>query len=154
MLVSPPYDTALAILSDRRQESYVALYNCWSKRCQVWHCIVEVGSVYHGKSDAHKNQACLSESSFALTSLFRPANHFINFFLKKFGKEYTRHAEIVKEVKQRNDDIYWKMMVGRVILSFDFVRTLMASFSSSTHAPPWHRIKLKHRCTSTFSCSF
>ena len=85
------------------------------------HCIVKVGSVYHGKSDAHKNQACLSESSFALTSLFRPANHFINFFLKKFGKEYTRHAEIVKEVKQRNDDIYWKMMIGRVILSFDFV---------------------------------
>ena len=101
------------------------------------HCIVEVGSVYHGKSDAHKNQACLSESSFALTSLSRPANHFINFFfLKKFGKEYTRHAEIVKVVKQRKDDIYWKMMVGRVILSFDFVRTLMASFPSSTHAPP------------------
>ena len=41
----------------------------------------------------------------------------IIFFLIKFGKEYTRHAEIVKEVKQRNDDIYWKMMVGRVILS-------------------------------------
>ena len=72
------------------------------------------GSMYHGKRDAHKNQAHLS---FALTLFereFRPANHFINFFLTKFGKEYTRHAEIAKEVKQRNDEIYRKVMVGIV----------------------------------------
>ena len=34
---------------------------------------------------------------------FSLANLFINFLLKRFGKEYAQHAEIVKELAQRND---------------------------------------------------
>ena len=89
--------------------------HCKSVYCPKSYGPKDHGSVYRRKSDAHKNQDGLSENSFALTLFereFRPANHFINFFLKKFGKKYARHAEIAKEVKQRNDDIFGKVMVG------------------------------------------
>ena len=65
-------------------------------------------------------------------------------FIKRFGKEYTRHAEITEEVKQKkNDDNYRNyVMVGLVYdhslsylhqVKIDFVGTLIALFPGSTH---------------------
>ena len=47
---------------------------------------------------------------------------FIERFLKVFGKDYTHHAKIAKELKKRNDDIYRTLMVG-VLHSSDVMIT-------------------------------
>ena len=53
-----------------------------------------------------ENCGYCSGNGFVLTLFgkeFSLANLFINLFLKWFGKEYAQHAEIVKELAQRND---------------------------------------------------
>ena len=62
-----------------------------------------------------ENCGYCSGNGFVLTLFgkeFSLANLFINFFLKRFGKEYAQHAEIVKELAQRNDEIYRTVMVS------------------------------------------
>ena len=55
---------------------------------------------------------------FILTLLGRdysPENHCVRFFVKLFGKEYERHAKIVNELKERNDNIYKTVMVSIIL---------------------------------------
>ena len=37
---------------------------------------------------------------------------FTNFLLKMFGKEYIYHANIAKELKKKNEDIYSQVMIS------------------------------------------
>ena len=72
------------------------------------------GSPKNGGCKDHGSPKHVSEDGFRLTLFgkdFRLAKCFVTFFLKKVGKEYSRHAEIVKECKKRNDEIYRKVMV-------------------------------------------
>ena len=90
--------------------------------------------------ESAENCGYCSGNGFVLTLFgreFSLANLFINFFLKRFGKEYAQHAEIVKELAQRNDEIYRTVMVSiiqiitlgtlsrasRFITSFDYKST-------------------------------
>ena len=62
-------------------------------------------TVYHLKKDESKDG---SGNDFVVTLFgkeFSPANCFMNFFLKCFEKDYTYHAELAKELQQRNDEI-------------------------------------------------
>lgn len=94
--------------------------------------------------ESAENCGYCSGNGFVLTLFgreFSPANLFINFFLKRFGKEYAQHAEIVKELAQRNDEIYRTVMVSiiqiitlgtlslasRFITSFDYKSTFEPS---------------------------
>ena len=71
------------------------------------------------ESDGHGNAKHAGPNNldhkFVLT-LFRQkasscANCFVDFILKKFGEKYSHHAEIAKECKKRNDEIYREVMV-------------------------------------------
>lgn len=81
------------------------------------------------KNSGFKDNEHLSKNDFELTLFdkgFSPANPLINFFLKRVGKEYSRHAEIAVECKKRNDEIFRKVMVSLVyypppsLLKFSF----------------------------------
>ena len=64
------------------------------------------------KSDRSSNNE--SEDSFVLTLFGKKigfAKRFVTFFLKMVGEEYSRHAELAKECKKRNVEIYRKVMV-------------------------------------------
>ena len=78
-----------------------------------------------------ENCGYCSGNGFVLTLFgkeFSLANLFINFFLKRFGKEYAQHAEIVKELAQRNDEIYRTVMVSIFV---DHFTLQYASFLAS-----------------------
>ena len=48
------------------------------------------------------------------TETARGNSRLVEFLLRKFGKEYSIHAKIAKERKQRNEEIYSTVMVGIV----------------------------------------
>ena len=54
--------------------------------------------------------------------------HYFNMF-KWFEKDYTYHAEIAKELKQQNDEIYSAVMVSFVLVSM----TLLFSLAGCTY---------------------
>ena len=53
-----------------------------------------------------------SSSILKLLEMFSPENHFREFYLKLFGKEYDRHTRIVKKLKERNVNIYKTVLVS------------------------------------------
>ena len=53
-----------------------------------------------------------SSSILKLLEMFSPENHFREFYLKLFGKEYARHTRIVKKLKERNVNIYKTVLVS------------------------------------------
>ena len=80
-----------------------------------------------------ENCGYCSGNGFVLTLFgkeFSLPNLFINFFLKRFGKEYAQHAEIVKELAQRNDEIYRTVMVS--IFVDHFVEKTLANSHKTT----------------------
>ena len=63
------------------------------------------------------NQSVYSPNDYSLV-LFGKKFHLINaslkLFLKVFGRKYSHHAKIARELKERNKYIYWTVMVGTV----------------------------------------
>lgn len=74
------------------------------------------------RSDRSSNNE--SKDCFVLTLFgkeFGFGKRFVTFFLKMVGKEYSRHAEIAKECKKGNVEIYRKVMVCRYsVMSADW----------------------------------
>lgn len=82
------------------------ILKCFRKECP---CHVQ-------KAKRERNDDVLS-NGFGLTLFgreFSLANRFINFCLKRFGEEHAQHVEIVKKLKERNDEIYRTVMVSIV----------------------------------------
>ena len=53
-----------------------------------------------------------SNNHYVLRFFAKKYIQFTNFLLKMFGKEYIYHANIAKELKKKNEDIYNQVMVS------------------------------------------
>ena len=74
-------------------------------------------TVYHPKSNEISSPKKTRDSFFGLVrKLLGSPGHYFS-MLRWFQKEYARHAEIAKELKQRNDEIYSTVMVSIVLVS-------------------------------------
>ena len=72
---------------------------------------------YSKSDDSSRNRRQLSETlyfGFVLAFLERGCSGLAGFLLKTFGKEYSIHVKIAKELKKRNEEIYSAVMVGIV----------------------------------------
>ena len=75
---------------------------------------LKCNTVYHPKSNEMSSPKRTGDSYFGI--VFSRLWHYFN-MLKWFEKDYTYHAEIAKELKQRNDEIYSTVMVSIVLVS-------------------------------------
>ena len=82
--------------------------SCWILRQLHLKC----NTVYHPKSNEMSSPKRTGDSYFGIVrKLLGRLWHYFN-MLKWFEKDYTYHAEIAKELKQRNDEIYSTVMVS------------------------------------------
>ena len=76
--------------------------SCWILR----HLHLKCNTVYHPKSNEMTSPKRTRDSYFGIVrKLLGRLWHYFN-MLQWFEKDYTYHAEIAKELKQRNDEIY------------------------------------------------
>ena len=74
-------------------------------------------TVYYPTSNEMSSPKKTGDSCFELVrKLLGSLWHYFNMF-KWFVKDYTYHAEVAKELKQRNDEIYSAVMVSIVLVS-------------------------------------
>ena len=70
---------------------------------------------YSKSDDSSKDPTLWSENlyfGFVLALLAKGNSGLTEFLQKTFGKEYSIHAEIAKELKKKNEDLYSSVMVG------------------------------------------
>ena len=87
--------------------------SCWILRQLHLKC----NTVYHPKSNEMSSPKRTGDSYFGIVrKLLGRLWHYFH-MLKWFEKDYTYHAEIAKELKQRNDEIYNTVMVSIILVS-------------------------------------
>ena len=93
---------------------------------------LKCNTVYHPKSNEMSSPKRTRDSYFGIVrKLLGRLRHYFN-MLKWFEKDYAHHAEIAKELKQRNDEIYSTVMVSIVLVSMTSLASLVGCTNSGT----------------------